>query len=908
MSRAKEAGGGRVEVFAAHMHADAVRRLELAAELRQAITDGSLAIEYQPWSSWPRPASPGSRRWSAGRRTGSRCRPGEFLGVAEDSGLIVPLGDWVLREACRQVAAWRASGWQIGLSVNFSLRQVSTARFAETVLAALDDSGLPYGALTLEVTEQVLVEGAEPMVAGLSELRRHGVRLAIDDFGTGYASLAYLRELPVDIIKIDPSFVAGLGIDGTLALLTRTIVQVGHDLGIEVVAEGIERPEQLELLRAMGCGLGQGYLVARPMTARGIEDLAAAERTRPGRAGRRRRRMAWMSRPRRCGPAACPPGTSRPPRMCRAARTPAAASPPTRTRTCRHAGAARRPPLRPLRAGRRRSPAPAGRRARCPRLSGHRRQGTRLCPDPSSWSRRSSRPAGIALLDATFEVRYADGSDRSQLLPALADADAVIVRSATDIDAEAIAAAPRLQVVARAGVGLDNIDVEAATKAGIMVVNAPTSNIVSAAEHAVALLLALARHVPQAMASLRRGEWQRAAFTGVELHGKVAGILGLGKVGVLVAERLAAFGMTVVAYDPYVAAARASELGVRLAGLNELLAEADFISIHLPRTADTIGLLGDRELHLVKPRGADRQRGARRDRGRGGAGQRAGQRPGGRRRAGRLRPRAVHRQPAVRPSTTSSSPRTWAPARRRRRRRPGRTWPGRSGWPWPASSSRTPSTCRAARWPRRSGPACRWPSSSAGSSPPWPAGVAARVEVEVLGDIAAHDVRVLQLAAMKGIFLDSVAEQVTYVNAPLIARERGVAVSLSTALECPDWRNLIRLRGTLPGGQVISVSGTLTGLRQAAKIVEINGFATELAPADHMMFLSYTDRPGVVGVVGQILGDRQINIAGMQVCRDARGGEALIALTVDSAVPRRRAREDHRRDRRHRGPGRRPDR
>jgi diguanylate cyclase (GGDEF)-like protein/PAS domain S-box-containing protein len=277
MSRAKEAGGGRVEVFAAHMHADAVRRLELATQLRQAITDGSLAIEYQPVVELATTRVTGVEalvRWSP---HGEQLPPREFLGVAEDSGLIVPLGEWVLREACRQVAAWRESGWQIGLSVNFSLRQVSAARFAESVLAVLDDSGLPYGALTLEVTEHVLVEGAEPMVAGLSELRRHGVRLAIDDFGTGYASLAYLRELPVDIIKIDPSFVAGLGIDGTLALLTRTIVQVGHDLGIEVVAEGIERPEQLELLRAMGCGLGQGYLVARPMTARGIEDLAAAE-------------------------------------------------------------------------------------------------------------------------------------------------------------------------------------------------------------------------------------------------------------------------------------------------------------------------------------------------------------------------------------------------------------------------------------------------------------------------------------------------------------------------------------------------------------------------------------------------------------------------------------------------------
>jgi diguanylate cyclase (GGDEF)-like protein/PAS domain S-box-containing protein len=282
MSRAKDAGGGRVEVFAAHMHAAAVRRLELAAELRRAITDGSLGIEYQPLVELATSRVTGVEaliRWSPG---GQPVPPGEFLGVAEDSGLIVPLGDWVLREACTQVAAWRASGWAIGLSVNFSLRQVSAARFAESVLAALEASGLPEDALTLEVTEQVLVEGAGPMVDGLAQLRQRGVRLAIDDFGTGYASLAYLRELPVDIIKIDPSFVAGLGTDGTLALLTRTIVQVGHDLGIEVVAEGIERPEQLELLRAMGCGLGQGYLVARPMAARGIEALATSDEREHG--------------------------------------------------------------------------------------------------------------------------------------------------------------------------------------------------------------------------------------------------------------------------------------------------------------------------------------------------------------------------------------------------------------------------------------------------------------------------------------------------------------------------------------------------------------------------------------------------------------------------------------------------
>jgi len=276
MSRAKDAGGGRVEVFAAHMHADVIRRLELATDLRAAIDDGTLGIEYQPVVelSTARVSSVEALvRWS---RDGEAVAPAEFLGVAEDSGLIVPLGAWVLGQACRQVALWRASGWQVGLSVNFSLRQISTTGFAESVLTALDDSGLRRSALTIEVTERVLIEVPKAILDDLAGLRQLGVRLAIDDFGTGYASLAYLRQLPVDIIKIDPSFVAGLGSDGTLAMLTRTIVQVGHDLGIEIVAEGIERPEQLELLRAMGCGLGQGFLVARPMAAHGIESLAVA--------------------------------------------------------------------------------------------------------------------------------------------------------------------------------------------------------------------------------------------------------------------------------------------------------------------------------------------------------------------------------------------------------------------------------------------------------------------------------------------------------------------------------------------------------------------------------------------------------------------------------------------------------
>ena len=222
-------------------------------------------------------------------------------------------------------------------------------------------------------------------------------------------------------------------------------------------------------------------------------------------------------------------------------------------------------------------------------------------PDPIVLITEELSPAALDELSSGFEIRRADGADRASLLPALAEADAVIIRSATKMDAEALAAGTRLRVVARAGIGLDNVDVEAASRAGIMVVNAPTSNIVSAAEHAVALLLSLARNIPRASASLRAGEWRRSAFTGVELQGKVAGLLGLGKIGGLVAERLAAFGMQVIAYDPYLPADRAAGLGVALVSLDELLARSDFISVHLPKNAETMGLLGQRELARVKP-------------------------------------------------------------------------------------------------------------------------------------------------------------------------------------------------------------------------------------------------------------------------------------------------------------------
>ena len=210
-------------------------------------------------------------------------------------------------------------------------------------------------------------------------------------------------------------------------------------------------------------------------------------------------------------------------------------------------------------------------------------------------------PATIAVLGDGFEIRYCDGANRDELLPALAQANAILVRSATKVDAEAISSAPNLKLVARAGVGLDNVDIPAATAANVLVVNAPTSNIVSAAELAVALLLSVARNVVPANIALKDGQWKRSKFGGVELQGKTVGIIGMGKIGMLVAQRLAGFDMKFVAYDPYVSVAPTGGPEIKMVLLDELLALSDFVTIHIPKTAETTGLISAAALSKMKP-------------------------------------------------------------------------------------------------------------------------------------------------------------------------------------------------------------------------------------------------------------------------------------------------------------------
>ena len=493
-------------------------------------------------------------------------------------------------------------------------------------------------------------------------------------------------------------------------------------------------------------------------------------------------------------------------------------------------------------------------------------------------------PATVEALGPDFEIRFADGADRAALLPAIADVDAILVRSATKVDAEAIAAAKQLKVIARAGVGLDNVDVKAATQAGVMVVNAPTSNIVSAAELAVGLLLATARNIAPANSSLKSGEWKRSKFGGAELYEKTVGIVGLGRIGVLVAQRLSAFGTKVIAYDPYVPAARAAQMGVRSVSLDELLAESDFISIHLPKTPETIGLIDEHALTKVKPtvRIINAARGGIVDEHALAMALKEGRVAGAGIDVFATEPTtesplfefdSVVVTPHLGASTEEAQEKAGvAVAKSVRQALAGELVPDAVNVKGGAIAEDVrPGIPLAEKLGRIF-------TALAG-------GVATQLDVEVRGEIVVHDVKILELAALKGVFADVVEDQVSYVNAPVIAADRGVEVRLVTDEESPDYRNLVTVRGVLADGRAVSVSGTLTGPKHVEKLVEVLEHDIEVEPSEHMAFLRYKDRPGVVGIVGRVLGEADVNIAGMQVSRDTKGGHALVAMTVDQAIP-----------------------
>jgi diguanylate cyclase (GGDEF)-like protein/PAS domain S-box-containing protein len=274
VSKAKEAGGGRLEVYAPLPQADVRRRLQLAAQLSRALAEGQLELEYQPMADLASSRIIGVTALPRWRRDGIDVPRAEFLDVAETSRVIVELGDWMLHESCAQAAGWWSSGWEASVWLRCSPRQVRAPRFTESVLEALTASGLAPQALILEVGWAVLAEGGDVLLRGLGELRERGVRLAIDSSSTDTAALARLSRFPVDMIRIGPGLVAGLGVRAAAETLIRAIARIGRDLDIEVVADGIERAEQRDLLTALGCAIGMGAFLAGPLPPGSVRSLA----------------------------------------------------------------------------------------------------------------------------------------------------------------------------------------------------------------------------------------------------------------------------------------------------------------------------------------------------------------------------------------------------------------------------------------------------------------------------------------------------------------------------------------------------------------------------------------------------------------------------------------------------------
>ncbi len=492
--------------------------------------------------------------------------------------------------------------------------------------------------------------------------------------------------------------------------------------------------------------------------------------------------------------------------------------------------------------------------------------------------------ATLDALGPDFEVRNCDGANRAELLAALgAGVDAVLIRSATKMDGEAIAAAKGLKVIARAGVGLDNVDIPAATAAGVMVVNAPTSNIVSAAELAISLLLASARFISPAHAALKAGKWARSKYTGAELFEKTLGVVGFGRIGQLVAHRMQAFGMNVVAYDPYLQPAKAAQLGVELVELDELLKRSDFITIHLPKTKETANLIGVEALKKVKKevriinaaRGGVLDEAALYDaivEGRvAGAGldvyvtEPCTDSP-------LFQLDQVVATPHLGASTDEAQERAGiAVAVSVRKALAGELVPDAVNVKGGAIHDEIrPSLPLVEKMAQIA-------TAIAGETP-------VSMEITVKGDISGHDSSVLAVSALKGALVASGCEDVTYVNAPGLAAERGVTSNVTTTPDSPEYRSMISLHAALSNGKSIKVDGTLMGIRKVEKIIAIDNFDLDLPPTDNLLFLRYVDKPGVVGAVGNALGSAKINIAGMQVARESAGGSALMAITVDSAV------------------------
>jgi D-3-phosphoglycerate dehydrogenase len=486
---------------------------------------------------------------------------------------------------------------------------------------------------------------------------------------------------------------------------------------------------------------------------------------------------------------------------------------------------------------------------------------------------------GVELLRSRFDVVEDASSDLASIIP---EFDAIVVRSGTKLDAPHIEAASRLKVIGRAGVRVDNVDVDAATRRGIVVANAPESTVVSAAEHSLALMLALARNVPQAHGALKAGHWERSRFGGFELAGKTLGVLGLGRIGREVARRALALGMRVVAYDPFVAPERFRELGVEAAqALEEVYAVSDVLSLHLPLTSETSGLLDREAFEQMKDgiRIVNAARGELVDEGALVDAIRSGKVAGAALDVFSSEPYhgplleldEVVVTPHLAASTTEAQDRAGVIIAEQV------TAALEGGLV--ATAVNIPIVDQADL--EVLGPYIPLAAKLGRLASALVSGRPSRIVVAAHGPLSEYDTRLLTVAALNGVFQARVGQAVNYVNAPLIAAERGIEVSEERVRSSQHYTNLVRIVISATDEE-LEVSGTTVGPEHRLFLAGALGFAIDIELAPQMAFLVYDDLPGVIGRVGTMFGEASVNIANMAVSRTKEGGKALMAFSIDS--------------------------
>jgi D-3-phosphoglycerate dehydrogenase len=494
--------------------------------------------------------------------------------------------------------------------------------------------------------------------------------------------------------------------------------------------------------------------------------------------------------------------------------------------------------------------------------------------------------AGVELLSREFEVDVLLGLEQGELLKRIGDYDGLIVRSATKVTAEVIERAENLKAVGRAGIGVDNIDVEAATKRGILVANAPASNTVAAAEHTLALMLAAARRIPAADSSLRGGEWNRSAFKGIEVSEKTLGLVGLGHVGTIVARGAVGMGMRVLAYDPYVSEDRMRSMNVEHAeSLDEILGHSDFVSLHVPRTPQTAGMVNAGALEKMKPTAylINVSRGGIVDETALYNALKEGAIAGAALDVFEEEPTIdsplfalpnVVVTPHLGASTAEAQDRAGVTAAQQV------ASALRGAVPMHAINAPVP-VGEGAEFVAQFTGLCEVLGSLLYQLTDRPGDT---LRVEYRGEIADYDTRLLDVSAQKGLLAPMVFEPLNYVNTPTLARDRGLRVETARISESTDYTSLVVLRIEGEEGENV-VSGTLIGPRHQPRLVEAMGFDMDIVPEKHMLFIRNEDVPGMIGKLGTILGEYGINIGNMAVGRGTPGTRAAMAVTVDEPIP-----------------------